>query len=259
MRYRGNMDDNLKPLSATEVAAAVELLHEAAFAYLAMVEAEGPYVLPLNFAYIGGDDDGTAGPAVPPTGAAPRTGALAGRIYFHTGEGRKTAALAADPRVCLAVTANVAFHQGGSPCGDGFTFRSLLLWGEARRIDDPARRESALRAIVAKYDPGAAALPFGETVYARTALFEMTIEAAGYKERPSRNGPRDLRGYFRKYLAPTWRRAGRAPSTTWDATQYAMRKYPGLPKPLPGTTSTRCSCISRQKATSSSMGVFGNI
>ena len=176
MRYRGGMDSDPNRLSGAEAAAAVELLHEAPFAYLAMVEAGGPYVLPLNFAYV----DGRAGP---PTDETPRAGSLAGRVYFHTGEGRKTAALAADPRVCLAVTTGTAFHQGGTPCGDGFTFRSLLLWGQARRIDDPAQRETALRAIVAKYDPGAAALPFGETVYARTVLFTMTIEAAGYKER----------------------------------------------------------------------------
>jgi nitroimidazol reductase NimA-like FMN-containing flavoprotein (pyridoxamine 5'-phosphate oxidase superfamily) len=174
MRYRGSMHSDPKRLSGAEAAAAVELLHEATFAYLAMVEAGGPYVLPLSFAYVGG---------VGPAGAEPEAGSLSGRIYFHTGEGRKTAALAADPRVCLAVTSGTAFHQGGTPCGDGFTFRSLLLWGQARRIDDPAEREAALRDIVAKYDPDAAAMPFGKAVYARTILFEMTIEAAGYKER----------------------------------------------------------------------------
>lgn len=190
MRYRGSMDRTPEPLSDLQAAAAVELLREAPFAYLAMVEPEGPYVLPLNFAYV--EDDAPApragaGPERPVSGrpARPAGGQpLAGRVYFHTGEGRKTAALAADPRVCLAVTSGVAFSQGGNPCGDGFLFRSLLLWGRARRIDDPAGREAALRAIVAKYDPDAAAKPFGRAVYARTILFEMTIEAAGYKQRP---------------------------------------------------------------------------
>jgi nitroimidazol reductase NimA-like FMN-containing flavoprotein (pyridoxamine 5'-phosphate oxidase superfamily) len=179
MRYRDNMDGTTNPLSGAEAAAALALLREAGFAYLAMAEPQGPYVLPLNFVYIE-DGGGTPGSA-----AAPAAGSLTGRIYFHTGEGRKTAALAADPRVCLAATAGVAFHQGDSPCADSFSYRSLLLWGQAHRIDDPARREAALRAIVAKYDPEAATKPFGKADFARTILFEMIIEAASYKQEPA--------------------------------------------------------------------------
>ncbi len=103
------------------------MLRDAPFAYLAMVEPGGPYVVPLNFVYVAG------GPAQQ----------LDGRIYFHTGEGRKTEALAADPRVCLAVTAGAAFDQGDSPCADGFSTgrswcgdrpgRSLMGTGARRR------------------------------------------------------------------------------------------------------------------------------
>jgi nitroimidazol reductase NimA-like FMN-containing flavoprotein (pyridoxamine 5'-phosphate oxidase superfamily) len=190
MRYRGGMDSTTNRLSGPEAAAALELLRGAAFAYLAMVEPRGPYVLPLSFAYVDGDRDG-GGATSPSADTAATTaggaaaGLLAGRIYFHTGEGRKTAALAADPRVCLAVTAGVAFQQGDSPCADSFSYRSLLLWGQAGRIDDPARREAALRAIVAKYDAGAATKPFGEADFAQTILYEMTIEAASYKQEPA--------------------------------------------------------------------------
>ena len=184
MRYRGVMGTAFSLLTGAEAAAASQLLHEAAFAYLGMVEAEGPYVLPLNFAYVEGEGL-PAGAAAGPGASGPEPGSTAGSIYFHTGEGRKTAALAADPRVCLAVSAGVAFQQGDNPCADGFSYRSLLVWGQARRIDDPARREAALRAIVAKYDPGAAAKPFGHANFAQTVLFEITIEAAGYKQEPA--------------------------------------------------------------------------
>jgi len=169
MRYRGDMETITRPLSSADVAAAEELLRDAPFAYLAMVESGGPYAVPLNFVYVGGE------------------GGLVGRVYFHTGEGRKTEALAADPRVCLAVTAGAAFDQGDSPCADGFSYRSLLLWGPARRIEDRDRRETALRAIVAKYDPAAAGAPFGEADFAQTVIYEVVIEAAGYKEQPARH------------------------------------------------------------------------
>jgi uncharacterized protein len=188
MRYRGGMDGAPNLLFGDEAAAALELLHEAAFAYLAMVEPQGPYVLPLNFVYV---EDGCGAPGsatATSTAAAPAAGSPAGRIYFHTGEGRKTAALAADPRVCLAVTAGAAFQQGDNPCADGFSYRSLLLWGQAHPMDDPAEREAALRAIVAKYDPEAATKPLGAAHFAQTMLFEMTIEAASYKQEPAGAG-----------------------------------------------------------------------
>ena len=168
MRYRGDMDTTTEPLSNADAAAAEELLRDAPFAYLAMVEPDGPYVVPLNFAYVGGE------------------GGLDGHIYFHTGEGRKTEALAAHPRVCLAVTGRVAFDQGDTPCADGFSYRSLLVWGPARRIEDRHGREAALRAIVAKYDPAAAGAPFGEADFAQTLIYELVVEAVGYKEQPAR-------------------------------------------------------------------------
>jgi nitroimidazol reductase NimA-like FMN-containing flavoprotein (pyridoxamine 5'-phosphate oxidase superfamily) len=160
-------------LSYEQAAAAIQLLREAPYAYLAMTETEGPYVLPLNFAYeaTGGSTPGAATP-------------LDGTIYFHTGKGRKTAALAADPRICLAVTGGAAFVQGDSPCRDAFSYRSLLVWGRARLIEGAAAREAALRAIVAKYDPAAAGVPFGEKDFAQTLLFAVAIERASFKQEP---------------------------------------------------------------------------
>jgi nitroimidazol reductase NimA-like FMN-containing flavoprotein (pyridoxamine 5'-phosphate oxidase superfamily) len=200
MRYRGSMIMT-RPLSPMEAAAARQLLSETVYAYLAVVEPQGPYVVPLNFVYV---EPPAAGPATgraevdaePATAAAPAAaaeeaeavrrgaGVLPGSIYFHTGKGRKTAALSADPRVCLAVTGGVAFRQGNSACGDAFSYRSLLLWGRARGVEDATARETALRAIVAKYDPEKSAAPFGEADFAQTLLYEVTIEMASYKQEP---------------------------------------------------------------------------
>ena len=117
-----------EPLSAEDLTDARSLLREAPYAYVASVEEQGPYVLPMNFAY-----------------AEDRAPRLAGTIYFHTGEGRKTAAWAADARVCVAVTGNVGFIQGDSPCRDGFAYRSLLVWGTIRPVEPKKDRSSGLR------------------------------------------------------------------------------------------------------------------
>ncbi len=163
------MNDRVTSLSPTDVGAAEEMLRKVPVAYLAMIEPDGPYAVPVNFAYVAPED--AAG--------------LEGRIVFHTGEGRKTDALATDPRVCLVFTAGVAFVQGDAPCADGFSFRSLLVWGRARRIEDPGRREDALRWIVAKYDPGAVEDSFDEADFALTLVYEVAIEAASFKQRPT--------------------------------------------------------------------------
>ncbi len=173
MRYRGDMETTLGPLSSADAAAAKQLLRDVPFAYLAMVEPVGPYLVPLNFAYVEGKDN-------------PHSTGLHGRIYFHTGEGRKTDALAEDPRVCMAITAGVSFDQGDRPCADGFSYRSLLVWGPARKIEAAERREAALREIVRKYDPGAADTAFDEADFAQTLIYEVIIEVAAYKEQPAR-------------------------------------------------------------------------
>ena len=155
------------------------VLRQAPVAYLAMVEdapesgrtAAAPYVVPINFAY------------ERLSGAADAPGLSATRLLFHTGAGRKTEALARNPRVCLAVTTEMAFDAGPSPCEDGFAYRSVLVWGRAAPLEGPVEKEQALREIVAKYDPGAAGRAFDDQDFERTLVFAVTIDAVSYKER----------------------------------------------------------------------------
>jgi nitroimidazol reductase NimA-like FMN-containing flavoprotein (pyridoxamine 5'-phosphate oxidase superfamily) len=158
-----------RPLSDEETARTTALLAEAPFGYLAMAEPDGPYVVPVNYAF------------VPDPGSGP---GLQGVLYFHSGDGRKTAAIAVDPRVCMAFTAGVAFDQGPSPCADGFSYRSVLVWGQARLLEDRSEREAALRAIVAKYDPKAAETPFDEADFGQTLVYEVRLSAVSYKQQP---------------------------------------------------------------------------
>ena len=147
-----------------------ELLRRAPVAFLALVDRGRPYVVPMNFAYEP-DDGPTAGAGDPP-----------GRLVFHSGPGRKTAALEADPHVCVALSADESFVQGPTPCKDGFSFRSVLVEGQATLLDDPGERDRALRAIVAKHDPAGAAKPFDEAVLARTLVYAVEIETVSYRE-----------------------------------------------------------------------------
>lgn len=145
---------------------ALEVLEEAPYAYLAVIDKDRPYVVPVNFAY-----DPTVG-----------------RLYFHTGAGRKSTALAGTARVCLAIAIDATFRQGATPCSDGFAFRSTLVEGKATLLRSSKERETALRAIVTRYDPGAADEPFDPDVFAKTLVYAVAIEAVTYKELPRSPG-----------------------------------------------------------------------
>lgn len=164
-----------RKLDARERREAEELLRTAPFAYVAVSDSDGPYVVPMSFAFEAHCDA--------PVEAAGRDCAL-GRLYLHTGPGKKSEALVGDPRVCVAVATDVTFNQGPRPCEDGFGYRSVLVTGRARLLDDEGDRERALRSIVAKYDPAAAALPFDSEVLAQTLVYEITVHEFAYKERP---------------------------------------------------------------------------
>jgi nitroimidazol reductase NimA-like FMN-containing flavoprotein (pyridoxamine 5'-phosphate oxidase superfamily) len=187
---------NNPSLSAPDRAQAEAILREAPFAYVAAVERSGPaepapagaapaaarpYVVPMNFAYEPATAPGEA-PSEAPGDDAPDLG----RLYLHTGEGRKSAALTGNPRVCIAIAADAAFNQGATPCDDGFAFRSVLVEGRATLLEDRAERERALRAVVMKHDPEAAEMPFAEETLAATLVYAVSIEALSYKTRPRR-------------------------------------------------------------------------
>jgi len=177
------------------------LLQEAPVAYLGLVEsppgneaAGRPYVVPVNFAYVDCSAALDQSRPSPTSGGAPGEGTQAPpehandrfspRLFFHTGVGRKTRALAKNPHICVAVTGDVSFSAGLRPCEDGFHYRSALVWGRARLLEGREDRLAALGAIVAKYDPQAVGRPFDERDFAQTQVYEVSVDTISYKERP---------------------------------------------------------------------------
>lgn len=138
------------------------LLYHAPLAFVAMVESTGPYVVPMNFAY------------------AP------GRLYLHTGPGRKSAALTENPRVCIAISMDEEFEKGPTPCEDGYAYQAVVVEGWAKLLEEHSEREEALRAIVAKYDPAAVDQPLDEAALAQTLVYAVIIDEFTYRRRPVR-------------------------------------------------------------------------
>src|SRR6187402_3918508 len=87
-----------------------ELLQRVGYGHLACSQGDQPYVVPIYFAYDGVD------------------------IFIYTTEGKKSAAMDSNPKVCLQVEEFL----------ENSMWRSVVVIGEAHQIADQTERESAI-------------------------------------------------------------------------------------------------------------------
>lgn len=98
------------------------ILDEGRVAHIAVLAAGEPYVTPMSYVIVDG------------------------HMYFRTGPGRRVDALRASPRVCVEVTI----------LREDDAWESALFWGEARFVDDAARRADVVAALLRKYHTASA-------------------------------------------------------------------------------------------------------
>jgi len=137
-----------------------ELLVSQDVGFLAVSDEDGPYTIPISFAYDGED------------------------VFFHGGEGKMSRALDADPRACLAVMGDSALIKGDTPCGDNVSSRSALVFGLVSPLDSAFEKDAALRTIIAKYHSDSAANTLEPATIARTLVYRMEIRTITYREFP---------------------------------------------------------------------------
>jgi nitroimidazol reductase NimA-like FMN-containing flavoprotein (pyridoxamine 5'-phosphate oxidase superfamily) len=119
----------------TDRAAIDVVLRRAEVLHLAMVSADGPYVIPVNFGY-----DGSA-------------------IYIHCAEaGHKLDVLAEDPRVAFEAAVDVRIVPGKG-CGWTARFRSVVGFGTAALVQDEAEKVYGLGVVISQYSGRAESVP----------------------------------------------------------------------------------------------------
>jgi nitroimidazol reductase NimA-like FMN-containing flavoprotein (pyridoxamine 5'-phosphate oxidase superfamily) len=112
-----------------------DVLRRAEVLHLAMANADGPYVIPVNFGY-----DGRA-------------------IYIHCAEaGHKLDVLAADPRVAFEASVDVRIVPGKG-CGWTARFRSVVGFGTAALVDDDAEKAYGLGVVISQYSGRTESVP----------------------------------------------------------------------------------------------------
>ena len=154
------------------------------FAYLAMTEAEGPYVLPLNFAY----EDGAALGPTALTAAGDRTPAAAGPRARRDAS-TSTPARPQDGRAGRGPAGLRGGHRrsGVQPGRQPLRGRVRLPLAAGVGPGAAARGRRGARSGAARHRgqvrPGRGRMPFGEKDFAQTLVYAVAIETVSYKQR----------------------------------------------------------------------------
>ncbi len=138
------------------------LLEQAVVLRLGMCDQGRPYIVPLNFVY---DAPGK-------------------RIFLHCApQGMKIDMLRANPNVCFEVDEDAEVLTPEDPakaCGHGMRYRSVIGFGTARFIEDPAEKEAGLRLLTNKHVAGE--YSFSAKAVAATTVIEISIESMTGKQ-----------------------------------------------------------------------------
>jgi len=107
------------------------LLMEAPVCRLALATGDEPYIVPMSFGY-----DGEA-------------------LYLHSApEGKKIAMIRENPRCCFELDRYDGIVKGDRPCSWGMRYTSVIGFGRAEILEDPAGKQYGLSCIMRHYDGG---------------------------------------------------------------------------------------------------------
>ncbi len=148
-----------KEREITDRAEMESILKQAPIFHLGLADEQGPYVVPLNCGY----------------------DSQAGCLWFHCArEGRKVEALRRDNRVCVEAVLDARMVTTGRACDWTMKYRSVIAFGRATLVEDPAEKARGLDVIMSHYSG-----PTGEyhgPSLERTLLVRIDIESLSGKK-----------------------------------------------------------------------------
>ncbi len=129
-----------------------EIIRGCQVCHLGMSVDDQPYVVPLSFGY-----DGDA-------------------VYFHSALlGRKLDILRQNPRVCVEFERAGDLVTGPQACNWSVQFASVVGFGTAHFVEDPADKRAALSLLMAQYTGGEFHFPDG--ALERTTIIKIQLES----------------------------------------------------------------------------------
>ncbi len=141
------------------------LLHRGQVAHIASLWDDQPFITPSNYYY---DEAGH-------------------RLIFHSNiAGRIRANLERGPRVCVEVSEVGKTLPSNVALEFSIQYRSVLVFGSARILEDPAEQRQVLHKLIAKYfgqlELGKDYRPVTDQELKRTTVYEIKIEDWSGKE-----------------------------------------------------------------------------
>lgn len=144
-----------------------EILEECDVVRIGARDAEGIFIIPVNYGY----DFSMSGEAMK----------LA--LFIHgAGEGRKADAFAAFPDVAVEMDCRHGIITGDYTCSYSYSYRSIMGNGTVSRVDDRQEKIYGLTKIMEHMAPGAK-IEFSPEALERTAVFCIEVEHFTAKER----------------------------------------------------------------------------
>ena len=128
------------------------VLEEAEFCRIALVDGNEPYIVPMNFGY----KDNS--------------------LYLHSAtEGRKIDILEENNSICFQTDIKTAIVTSENPCNWGMKYLSVVGHGKAHLIDSLAEKRGALDIIMSKYSNGSS-FEYSDEVFSKVAVIKVEIE-----------------------------------------------------------------------------------
>jgi nitroimidazol reductase NimA-like FMN-containing flavoprotein (pyridoxamine 5'-phosphate oxidase superfamily) len=101
-----------------------------------------------------------------------------GNIYIHGAmKGLKIDNILQNPRVSFEVTLEEGLIHADEPCDTNTKFKSVVIKGEARIVEDDSIKRKVLDLIVKKYTPRHAGKEFPDGAFQITGIIEIKILA----------------------------------------------------------------------------------
>jgi uncharacterized protein len=136
------------------------IIRQAHVCRVALVDGDRPYLVPMNFGYLGD------------------------RIYFHcAAAGKKMEILRRNNNVCFSFDIDLELRPGKEACQWGMRYRSVIGFGTAVLVEDMEEKRIGLAAIMHQYAEGEFSFPeeaVRGTVIIRVDIESMTGKKSGY-------------------------------------------------------------------------------
>lgn len=144
-----------------------EILEECTVVRLGLTDADGMFIVPVNFGYDFDIQEDRA-----------RL-----RLYIHGAkEGRKAGAVASDPRAAIEMDCRHGIITGDYTCSYSYSYRSIMGNGKIVQLESEEEKRYALSKLMEHMCPDAD-LTFDKAVLERTAVFRIDVDEFTGKER----------------------------------------------------------------------------